>query len=159
MQLEAREGGRGNLHRTRAPVYQAGVHLLRAHPKPRPSTPDESKPTFWLQWNCRVMLRYLMGLTPVEPHQKPGVWQAWTKLTPPPPPPDIHFIQMALWQKLTVGVLLANWQPHGTACPICNQQETSQHAVSGCKYLPVAAHIAAQCMGPAMTENGPETPQ
>ena len=66
-----------------------------------------------------------MGLTPEEPRQRPEVWHTSTKLLLPPA--DIRFIQTALCHNLTVGVRLANWQPHGTACPICGQQETSQH--------------------------------
>ena len=47
--------------------------------------------------------------------------------------------------------------PRDMACPICCQQETTQHAVAGCKYISVAAHVAALCLGPAHTEEGPVT--
>ena len=118
-QLSGMEGGCSHLPRTWEPVYVAGLELLRARPRPRPSTPDEAKPTFWLNWNNRAMLRFLMAQTPEPPRQKPEVWKAWHKLLPPPPPPDKQFIQTALWKKLLVGVRLANWQPHETTCPIC----------------------------------------
>ena len=152
-QLSGMEGGCSHLPRTWEPVYVAGLELLRARPRPRPSTPDEAKPTFWLNWNNRAMLRFLMAQTPEPPRQKPEVWKAWHKLLLPPP--DRQFIQTALWKKLSVGVRLANWQPHETACPICGVQETSQHAVAGCRYVSVAAHIATQCLGPAATPEGP----
>ena len=103
------------------------------------------------------MLRYLMKLSPEAPRQQPEVWQAWHKLLLPPA--DRQFIQtaLALWKKLKAGVRLANWQPAGTACPICGLLETTQHALLACKYFFVAAHVAPQCMGSAPTEHGPET--
>ena len=81
------------------------------------------------------------------------MWKAWQQL----PPADRHFIQTAPWKKLTVGVRLANWQPAGTTCPICGLLETTQHALTACKYFSVAAHVASQCMGPATTDQRPET--
>ena len=58
-----------------------------------------------------------------------------------------------MWKKLTVGDRLANWQPAGTAFPICGLLETT----TACKYFSVAAHVASQCMGLAATDHGPET--
>ena len=83
-QLSGMEGGCSHLPRTWEPVYVAGLELLRARPRPRPSTPDEAKPTFWLNWNNRAMLRFLMAQTPEPPRQKPEVWKAWHKLLLPP---------------------------------------------------------------------------
>ena len=83
------------------------------------------------------------------------MWQAWHKLLLAPA--DGQFIQAALWKKLTIGTCLTNWQPTGTACLICGQLETTQHALAACKYFSVAVHVAAQCMGPASTDHGPET--
>ena len=77
-----------------------------AHPKPRPSTPQAATPSFWLSWNPRTMLRYLMPVTPETPREQPGVWQAWNKLLLPST--DRQFIQTALWKKLTVGTHLTN---------------------------------------------------
>ena len=129
--------------------------LLHAWPKPKPSTPREATPSFWLAWYQRPMLRYLMKLSPEAPRQQPEVWQAWHKLLLPPA--DRQFIQIALWKKLTGGVQLANWQPAGTACPICGLLETTQHALTAYKYFSLVAHVASQCMGPAATEHGPQT--
>ena len=153
--MDSQEGGGGALPRTWAPLYQAGLGLLHARPKPRPSTPSEATLSFWLAWNQRPMLRYLMKLSPEAPRQQPGVWQAWQRLLLPPA--DRQFIQTAPWKKLTVGVRLANWQAAGTACPICGLLETMQHALTACKYFSVVAHVASQCMGPATTDHGPET--
>ena len=101
------------------------------------------------------MLCYLMKLSPEAPRQQPEVWKAWQKLLPPPA--DRQFIRTVLWKKLTVGVRLANWQPAGTACPICGPPETTRHALTAYKYFCVAVHTASQCMGPATTDHGPET--
>ena len=116
--------------------------------------PPEATPSFWLVWNQRPMRRYLMKLSPEAPRQQPKVWQAWHKLLLPLA--DRQFIQTALWKKLTVGVRLAYWQPTGTACPICGLLQTTQHALTACKYFSVAALVASHCMGPAATNHGPE---
>ena len=83
------------------------------------------------------MLRYLMAHTPEPPRQPPEVWKACCRLCLVPN--DSFFIQISLWEKLAVVVCLANWQPHDTACPICDILESSQHAVVGCKFISVAA--------------------
>ena len=146
---------RGGVPRMWATLYEAGLGLLHARRRPKPSIPSEATPSFWLAWNQRPMLCYLMNLSPEAPRQQPEVWQAWQKLLLPPA--DRELMQTALWKKLMVGVRLANWQPAGTACPICGLLETTQHALTACKYFSVAAHVASRCMGPAATEHGPET--
>ena len=126
--------------------------MLPAHPKPRPSVPDDAKPIL-----ANVEVPGQVAL-PDASWSRPDYSQRYgthDKLLLPPV--DTQFIQTVLWRKLTVGVRLANWQPHDTACPICGQQETTQHLVAGCKYISVAAHVAAQCLGPADTEEGPVT--
>ena len=100
----------------------------------------EPKPAFWAAWNNKKMLRYLMQLRLVPPRQTPKMWKEWASVSLP----DAHitFIQLALWGKQPVGTRLARWQPQGTACPLDNQQETSQHALLHCRYPPVAFRIA-----------------
>ena len=98
------------------------------------------------------MPRYLMQLRPIPPRQTPKMWKEWTRVQLPDV--DITFIQQALWRKLPVGTGLAGWQPQGTACPLDTQQETSQHALLHCRYLPVAYRLATQCMGPVPLDDG-----
>ena len=64
------------------------------------------------------------------------------------------FIQTALWKKLTVGCRLASWQPTETACPLNRAQETMEHALTECRFLPTAFHLAVQCLGPIPHEGG-----
>ena len=92
------------------------------------------------------MLRYLMQLRPVPPRQTPETWKEWARVQLPDA--DVIFIQQALWRKLPVGTRLAGWQPEVTTCPLDAQQETSQHTLFQCRYLPVAFRLATQSMGP-----------
>ena len=98
------------------------------------------------------MLRFLMQLSPETPRQTPDTWRAWARLSLPPS--DLVFIQTALWRKLTVGCRLANWQPAETACPLDRAQETMEHALTECRFLPTAFHLAVQCIGPIPHEGG-----
>ena len=140
-----------HLPRTWIPVYQSSLSNLA-----RPSTPrsveDEGRPAFWLQWTKRTMLRFLMQLSPETPRQTPDTWRAWARLSLPPS--DLVFIQTALWRKLTVGCRLANWQPAETACPLDRAQETMEHALTECRFLPTAFHLAVQCIGSIPHEGG-----
>ena len=52
---------------------------------------------------------------------------------------------------------LRHVQANVLRCPLHGQTETNDHAVCFCKYLLAAAHIAAQCMGPTETPDGPST--
>ena len=52
--------------RTWIPVYQSRLACL-ARPSTSQSVEDEGRPAFWLQWNKRTMLRFLMQLSPEAP--------------------------------------------------------------------------------------------
>ena len=134
------------------PVYQDVITELCTAPAPPEQKEEEASPMFWLAWNKRHMLRYLMNLVPPPPRQTVETWTHWSKLRMPSR--DVTFMQTALWQKLTVGVRLASWHPNGTACPLDGAQETMKHAMLSCKYLPAAFHIARQCIGPVYLDEG-----
>ena len=140
-----------HLPRTWIPVYQSSLVSL-AQPSAPLAKEDEGQPAFWLQWNKRTMLRYLMQLSPETPRQTPDTWRAWARLSLPPN--DLVFIQTAPWKKLTVGCRLANWQPVDTACPLDRAQETMDHALTECRFVPTAFHLAVQCIGPIPHEGG-----
>ena len=117
--------------------------------------PQETRPTFWTQWNDRVMPRYLMSHNPPPPRRRPETWEALLK--PRLPQGDLTFMQTALWRKLPVGDRLENWLPHATQCPLYGQVETIAHALTSCRFLAPAFHIAVQCMGPAILGDTQET--
>ena len=86
-------------------------------------------------------------ITPPSPRQTPETWEALLKLRLPQG--DLTFIQTALWRKLPVGDRLKNCPPHATHCPLDGQVETIGHALTSCRFLAAAFHIAVQCTGPA----------
>ena len=67
---------------------------------------------------------------------------------------SLTFIEQALWRKLLLGTRVAGWQPRGTACPLDGQQQTTQHALLHCRFLPIAFRLVSQCMGPIQLDNG-----
>ena len=111
-----------HLPRTWIPVYESRLACL-ARLSMSQLVEDEGRPAFWLQWNKRSMLRFLMQPSPEAPRQTPETWQAWARLSLPPN--DLVFIQTALWKRLTVGCHLASWQPIETACPLDRAQQWS----------------------------------
>ena len=85
---------------TPAPVYKdIAPRLLLPPPPPSqsvaPTPMDEASVIFWMDWNNRVKLRYLMVLSPEHPRQTPETWKEWTRLRLSDA--DITFIQQALW--------------------------------------------------------------
>ena len=55
-----------HLPRAWIPVYQSSLSSLAQPSAPR-TVEDEGRPAFWLQWNKRTMLRFLMLLSPETP--------------------------------------------------------------------------------------------
>ena len=80
------------------------------------------------------MLHSLIMLSPEPPHQNADDLGVMVSVNLNPKN-DFHFMQIALWQKLTLGCRLSNWQPACTSCPLDGEQETMAHAVTTCKFL------------------------
>ena len=98
------------------PMYYQSIcmGLHSSAPAPPPPLPSASlrHPPPRLEGNFRANLRYIASLTLEPPRQGPQDWKALEKLDIPP------------WKKLALGVRLANWQPHGTRCPIDGHMES-----------------------------------
>ena len=71
-----------------------------------------------------------------------------------PTPERSGFYLDSTLEKTYGGMRLTSLQPIETACPLDRAQETMEHTLTECRFLPTTFHLAVQCIGPIPHEGG-----
>ena len=125
------------------PVYRDTIRRLASPSLVAAGVPECPPLYLWYQWTSVKMVNYL-GLAGAEPpRQTEEVWKAFFSSDFPAPHRDT--IYQALWKKLPVGERLRSWLPGEVNCPLDGACESVLHAVTACKFLPVAYNTVDKC--------------
>ena len=116
--------------------------------KPGPQEGDACflNPEFWASWNKATVGACLSYPTNLKNRQSQEVWAKFCSSDMPSHVRD--FVRKALWKKLPMGKRLSSWIPNALHCPLDGAEETIEHSLTTCRFLPFAFDTISKCFLP-----------
>ena len=103
-------------------------------------------PDFWMLWNKAAVRSRLSYPVKLKSRQSRDIWGKFCSSEVPLHLKD--FIRKTLWKKLRVGRRLSKWIRNAPHCPRDRMEETLEHTLPTCRFVPFAFDTIAKCFLP-----------